>query len=830
MNTKRCAYCHKLSHADAVTCSRCGRSFAENASSTLTRSSGTPAGGKGNVVEKNATLRTRRRTIPPASPHRAGHFSGLHPEDQPYQSMMLAVQRPPQKQVNPTAQQRPDIAYVPEAPHPLPDDAAFSSWPTAPTEVQTHVHDRPAQPAYMPKFNDRAKAWGRQPGSPFWQGRYVPVVLTISCLIFLVASSLLAYIFINKRPAANAQVLSATPNQLRVNDTFALAGKGFGVNDLITFTHDQNNAAILDGSGKPKQAHADDRGFFSVQIVVPTDWDVGQHTIHAVDMGQTLSVVAIITVEQSSLAPPELQLLSSKIDFGASNSGVVTKKDFMLVNAGGRQVVWQASSDQPWLSISPNSGTFSGRANTAITVNSGTLAPQSYTGHITFIQQGKQPLTLTVTLVVKAAPSATLAITPVSLTYSGTTRQNPGDQLITLQNTGEQTLDWSSSVVTGDGASWLSINRSSDQLAAHSSETITVSVQSQQLAVGSYQGTINIKGGSNPAVAVTLNVTAPGGVFAAPSSLSFASAGQNPAAQTVTIHNSGGGSLGWWATTYTVDGANWLDATPATGNLAANQAVNVTVSINVATLKPRSYQGTVTVTYGVSGQTVQIPVSLSVSVSTAPAINLNQSALNFSTLLGLNPSSQAFTIRNTGNAKLNWVISEDQNGASFAPVSSYTGSLVPAQSTTITVTPTVAKASVGNLATHITVADSDTGSRIPKQSITVNIVVKGQPQIALSLKTIAFNHDSVITQSSQLLDIANSGTDTLNWTIQSSASWLTPFTTGGSISPGKEMITEVFCNSSALSAGTYTATLVVSDSDAGTTVVTQSAPVTLVVA
>src|SRR5216684_5378931 len=32
---------------------------------------------------------------PPASPHRAGHYSGLHPEDQPYQSSFMPVQRPP---------------------------------------------------------------------------------------------------------------------------------------------------------------------------------------------------------------------------------------------------------------------------------------------------------------------------------------------------------------------------------------------------------------------------------------------------------------------------------------------------------------------------------------------------------------------------------------------------------------------------------------------------------------------------------------------------------------------------------------------------------------
>ena len=173
----------------------------------------------------------------------------------------------------------------------------------------------------------------------------MPAVLTISCLIFLVASSLLAYVLINKMPAPNTQVLSAIPNQLRVNDTFILVGKGFGVNDLITFTHDQNNAAILDGSGKPLQAHANDIGAFSVQIMVPTNWEVGQHTVHAIDIGkdQTLSVVAIITVEQSSLAPPQLHAIKFKncIRERAANPGS-SENDFTLENAGGQTLALES--------------------------------------------------------------------------------------------------------------------------------------------------------------------------------------------------------------------------------------------------------------------------------------------------------------------------------------------------------------------------------------------------------------------------------------------------------------------------------------------------------
>ncbi len=172
----------------------------------------------------------------------------------------------------------------------------------------------------------------------------MPTVLTISCLLFLVASSLLAYAFINKKPASGAQLLSAQPNQLRVNDTFTLSGKFFGINDLLTFTHDQHNDAILDGNSRPLQAHTDDTGAFSVQIMVPTSWEVGQHTIHAIDIGkdQTLSVSTIITVEQSSLAPPLLQLLSSNEDFGAVVPGIVSKKDVTLVNLYGTHHIYAA--------------------------------------------------------------------------------------------------------------------------------------------------------------------------------------------------------------------------------------------------------------------------------------------------------------------------------------------------------------------------------------------------------------------------------------------------------------------------------------------------------
>lgn len=657
----------------------------------------------------------------------------------------------------------------------------------------------------------------------------MPVVLTISCLIFLLASSLLAYIFISKKPVPDKQILNVMPDQLRVNDAFILSGRGFGANDPISFTHDQDNAPLLDGNGKPLQTHADDLGTFSVQVVVPTNWEVGQHSIYAIDIGkeQSISVLATLWVQQSSLAPPRLQLSSSSIDLGTNAPGVVAKKLFTLINAGGRRLTWQASSDQPWLTLTPTSGTFSGRSIVQVITDSGTLKPQSYAGHITFRQQGSsnKPLTLTVTMTVKPAPPASLVVSSTSLIYSGTPSQNPPAQTITLQNNSDQPLGWSSGI--GNSASWLSINPGSGQLAAHTSETVTVSVQSQQLAIGSYQGTITFKGGTNPQVAVSLNVLTAGNLIVSPPSLNFASTGQNPASQTISLQNSGGEPLAWTVAAMTVDGANWLNATPSSGSLLPGQTMNVVISVSTAALSPHSYQGTLHFNYG--GSTSQVAVSLTESVPPSAAIGLNQNALNFSTLQGTNPASQSFTITDSGNATLNWIITEDQNGTTFAPTSSTSGSLAPNNSAVITVSPNVSQANTGTLTTNITIADSDGGTKVSSQKITVNIVIANQTSIALSTTGMTFTHDSLVTSSYQFLSITNTGSQTLNWVAKSSATWLTASTDTGALAPGANIIINVSCNSSSLPPGTYSASIVISDNDTGTSIEPQTLTVNLVV-
>src|SRR5216683_5727206 len=106
MDTKRCARCHKLLRMEAETCSRCGyssvkkppRSDPSSMPSAKRRHASTST--FTGTRAKDPLVVSQRRSIPPASPHRVGHYSGLHPEDQPYQSTIMAVQRPPVRQSN----------------------------------------------------------------------------------------------------------------------------------------------------------------------------------------------------------------------------------------------------------------------------------------------------------------------------------------------------------------------------------------------------------------------------------------------------------------------------------------------------------------------------------------------------------------------------------------------------------------------------------------------------------------------------------------------------------------------------------------------------------
>ncbi len=93
-----------------------------------------------------------------------------------------------------------------------------------------------------------------------------------------------------------------------------------------------------------------------------------------------------------------------------------------------------------------------------------------------------------------------------------------------------------------------------------------------------------------------------------PSSFSFTATagGANPANQSLSITNTGGGTLNWTAS----DNATWLTISPTSGTAPST----VTLSVNIAGLTPGTYNGTITVTAtGATNSPVNVPVTLTVN-------------------------------------------------------------------------------------------------------------------------------------------------------------------------------------------------------------------------
>jgi hypothetical protein len=288
MDTKRCAYCHKLQRADAQICSRCGYVFIQKKSRPF-------------------LAEITRPSLLPASPHRVGHYSGLHPEDQPYQSSKIVAQRPALVDVEerPGAQRpqhEPEQIILPKVERMA--KPVKSVKPARPLRAETRADSdidlSVTQPASYNQMADN-----KLPRPPLYSllptrrlllnERAIPFILTVSCIIFLLASSILAFSLIDGRALPGSPALTTSPAIVHIHNTFLLSGSSFGSNDLLTFTHDYNET-IFDTNNMPLETHADSSGMFSMYIHIPAYWAPGQHQIHVTDEAQKTSVTTTITV------------------------------------------------------------------------------------------------------------------------------------------------------------------------------------------------------------------------------------------------------------------------------------------------------------------------------------------------------------------------------------------------------------------------------------------------------------------------------------------------------------------------------------------------------
>ncbi len=541
------------------------------------------------------------------------------------------------------------------------------------------------------------------------------------------------------------------------------------------------------------------------------------------------------------------------MEFAADYQGANTIHPLMLHNYGGGSISWAASSNQPWLLISPPQGTFSTSQTIAVAVERANLKPGDYTGTITFSSNVGSVQLVQVQMTVRPLPTnagPVLEVIPPVLSFTALDGESsPSSQALTVSNPGSQQLNWS---ITGNNqtlssqnlllfafdprSNWLSTDQTTGGVAPHATSTINVMVNSQNLLPGIYTAVLVFtasQGINSPqSVSVSLTVQPRCGLTlsAGTGNLSFtAVSGQtNPSNQSLNIGatSSCAGTINWKATSAN----NWLAVTPASGQLKGSASTVTSIGVNASILKPGTYMGNIAFTAAQSTQTVMVQLTVQPPPPpTAPIMGATPLGLNFSTTQGMpSPPGQVVTITNTGKSPLIWHEQPNILAPSWLGAGPTGGTIPAGQTGQITVmidtTGLTPNTYVGQVVLNGTDASGKPASGSP-QTIMINLLVL--PPCVLqqpSQSSVAFSATQGMgNPSSQSVAITATGNCAwpVNWqaTVPRNAHWLQLSPASGTLpASGQPVTMGLTANIANLVAGTYSTRVSINATDSSNAV------------
>jgi hypothetical protein len=228
----------------------------------------------------------------------------------------------------------------------------------------------------------------------------------------------------------------------------------------------------------------------------------------------------------------------------------------------------------------------------------------------------------------------------------------PPSQTFVVNSTGDGAGDHLAFTLV-ENASWLVKSPSSGT----TPRTVTVSVNTTGLVPGVYIDSIEVQSAAafNSPVyeKVTLTLAAPSPVISSnKSSFSFVAltGGANPASQTMTISNTGGGTLNWTSTNSSL----WLNVNPSFGG----NSTLVTVSADITGLGVGDHFDTIIVSDPAAlNLQIKIPVKLSLG-SSLPMIAVDSAVNHIIVDAPDNAPDRAIYIRNAGVGSMTYTLSE----------------------------------------------------------------------------------------------------------------------------------------------------------------------------
>jgi hypothetical protein len=384
---------------------------------------------------------------------------------------------------------------------------------------------------------------------------------------------------------------------------------------------------------------------------------------------------------------PVIWVNTFEMTFAASELGPNPSNQTLNVKNVGRGTLSYNITDDAdiyevdWLSVTPSSGASSGEiAGHVVSVDKTGLAKREepYTAKITVTGNDayNTPQVVNVSLALTEEPPPQIGVTPKTLSFSAQLGgSNPAVKTITVQNTGESTLNYQ---ITTD-KEWLKVAPPSG-VSEGAQKNHNVSVDIAGLAAGTHQGTItitDINATNNPqTVSVNLQISkeAPPQIWVSTKTLSFSaeeSAG-NPAAKTFQVRNTGEGTLNYQITW----DESWMNVSPDSGTSAGASKTH-RVTINKTGMTEGTYRGTITVSDpNASNSPQSIAVTLRITKQAPPSTD-NDITLSVSPTSGSSGQTVTITIGVKGNLQPISAFGMDltYNGAMFDFVSSSKGTL-----------------------------------------------------------------------------------------------------------------------------------------------------------
>ena len=384
--------------------------------------------------------------------------------------------------------------------------------------------------------------------------------------------------------------------------------------------------------------------------------------INVTDPSNSYSSIAIPVTYTVEPRNPELEVSPRLVRFASRDQGPDEDETVFVRNSGGGGPIGFSVSvpaNSPWIAVSPAQGIVGPKNPLPVKIR---VSPQAvkagfYRTVLKFTSPAtSQAIEVPVSLFVGAGGPA-LALNPRGFQFE--VRQGEGTAQtrdVSIFSKGIGSLDWIANVL--QGSEWLKVNRTNGTAGAINPGVIRLTTDDTRLPVGIQYGLVRISSPTAinsplllPIIINVLDPATPPRVGLSPAGLVFvAVAGQPPpASKTLQIFASSALPVAYQNSSYTNDGAGWLNISSSSGTAATQRPGSTGVSVNHANLTRGIYTGEIAYTFSsadiraVNVTLVVLPVGARLSSTQRAATGCNPtrlsmtqsaSASNFSAAVG----------------------------------------------------------------------------------------------------------------------------------------------------------------------------------------------------